>query len=54
MRRFKACSPAAIAGVVAWLADNDPPEAWNPEDVLRGPAIAKALTLLQTPSLLEK
>ena len=52
MRRFKACTPAAIAAVVAWLADNDPPANWNPEDILRGPAIAKELTLLQTPSLL--
>ena len=52
MRRFKACSPAAIAAVVAWLADNDPPASWNPEDILRGPAIAKQLNLLQSPSLL--
>lgn len=52
MRRFKACSPAAIAAVVAWLADNDPPASWNPEDILRGPAIAKQLNLLQRPSLL--
>ena len=52
MRRFKACSPAAIAAVVAWLADNDPPASWNPDDILRGPAIAKQLNLLQSPSLL--
>ena len=52
MRRFKACSPAAIAAVVAWLADNDPPASWNPDDILRGPAIAKQLNLLQRPSLL--
>jgi NAD(P)-dependent dehydrogenase (short-subunit alcohol dehydrogenase family) len=50
--RFKPCSPAAIAAVVSWLADNEPPQAWNPQTVLRGPAIAKELKLLQSPSLL--
>jgi NAD(P)-dependent dehydrogenase (short-subunit alcohol dehydrogenase family) len=53
MARFKPCSPAAIAAVVSWLADNEPPQAWDPQNVLRGPAIAKALKLLQSPSLLE-
>lgn len=53
MARYKPCSPAAIAAVVAWLADNDPSPDWEPEDVLHGPAIAKELNLLQTPSLLE-
>lgn len=53
MKRFKPCTPAAIAGVVAWLAENDPPEEWQPQETLRGPAIAKHLELLQTPSLLE-
>ncbi len=53
MARFKPCSPAAIAAVVGWLADNEPPQAWDPQNVLRGPAIAKALKLLQSPSLLE-
>ena len=52
LKRFKACSPATIAGVVAWLADNDPPRDWNPDDLLRGPAIAKTLNLLQAPTLL--
>lgn len=53
MARFKPCSPAAIATVVSWLANNDPPSDWGPEDVLHGPAIAKELKLLQTPSLLD-
>ena len=53
MARFKPCSPAAIAAVVSWLADNEPLEAWDPRNVLRGPAIAKELKLLQSPSLLE-
>ena len=41
MARYKAVSPAAIAGVIAWLADNEPPPEWWSEDALRGPAIAK-------------
>ena len=53
MARFKPCSPAAIAAVVSWLADNEPSQAWDPQNVLRGPAIAKELKLLQSPSLLE-
>lgn len=53
MARYKPCSPATIAAVVAWLADNDPSPAWEPEDVLHGPAIAKELKLLQAPSLLD-
>lgn len=52
MARFKPCTPAAIAAVVAWLAENEPPQDWEPKNVLRGPAIAKALGLLQSPSLL--
>ena len=52
MERFKACSPAAIAAVVTWLADNEPITQWQPDKVLRGPAIAKELGLLQAPSLL--
>jgi NAD(P)-dependent dehydrogenase (short-subunit alcohol dehydrogenase family) len=52
MARFKPCTPAAIAAVVCWLAANDPPEDWNPAEILRGPASAKELTLLQSPSLL--
>ena len=50
--RFKPCSPAAIAAVVCWVVDNEPPQAWNPQTVLRGPAIAKELKLLQSRSLL--
>jgi len=53
MARYRPCSPAAIAAVVAWLAENDPPLSWDPLHVLRGPAIAKELNLLQSPSLLE-
>lgn len=52
MARFKPCTPAAIAAVVAWLADNEPLEDWQPLSVLRGPAIAKELKLLKSPSLL--
>lgn len=50
---FKPCSPAAIAAVVAWLADNEPLAAWNPEGVLAAPAIARELGILDTPSLLD-
>lgn len=53
MARFKPCSPATIAAVVAWLADNEPPQEWQPDELLRCPAIAKELGLLQTPSRLE-
>ncbi len=52
MARFKPCTPSAIAAVVTWLAENEPPQAWNPQNVLRGPAIAKELGLLKSPSLL--
>lgn len=51
--RFKPCSPAAIAAVIAWLADNDPPAEWEPDDILHGPAIARELNLLRSPPLLE-
>jgi NAD(P)-dependent dehydrogenase (short-subunit alcohol dehydrogenase family) len=53
LARFKPCTPAAIAAVVAWLAENEPPPDWEPQGILRGPAIAKALDLLKSPSLLE-
>jgi NAD(P)-dependent dehydrogenase (short-subunit alcohol dehydrogenase family) len=53
LARFKPCRPAAIAAVVAWLAENEPPPDWEPQGILRGPAIAKALDLLKSPSLLE-
>ena len=52
LKRFKPCTPAAIGAVVAWLAENEPREEWNPKDTLRAPAIAKALELLHVPSLL--
>ncbi len=52
MKRFKPCTPAAIAAVVTWLANNDPLVEWGPEEILRGPAIAKQLELLKTPSLI--
>jgi len=53
MKRYRPCTPAAIGGVVAWLAVNEPEEDWVPEETLRGPAIAKVLGLLDAPSLLE-
>jgi NADP-dependent 3-hydroxy acid dehydrogenase YdfG len=53
MKRFKPCTPAAIAAVVAWLAENEVPAAMQPDEILRGPAIAKQLDLLRAPSLLE-
>lgn len=53
MARFKPCTPAAIGAVVAWLADNEPPASWQPEETLRGPLIAKELSLLRTASFLE-
>jgi NAD(P)-dependent dehydrogenase (short-subunit alcohol dehydrogenase family) len=52
LKRFKPCSPATIAAVVAWLADNEPPAEWHPRNTLRAPAIAKELELLKVPSLL--
>jgi NAD(P)-dependent dehydrogenase (short-subunit alcohol dehydrogenase family) len=53
LERFKPCTPAAIGAVVAWLADNEPEDAWKPRAILRGPAIAKQLNLLKAPSLME-
>lgn len=53
MKRYRACSPAAIASVIAWLAVNDPEPDWGAEEVLRAPAIAKQLGLLDLPSFLE-
>lgn len=53
MKRFKPCTPAAIAAVVAWLAENEVPAEMQPDEILRGPAIAKQLDLLRAPSLLE-
>ena len=53
IKRYKPCSPAAIASVVAWLAENEPPEEWQPSEILRGPAIARDLDMLRAPSLLE-
>ena len=31
LQRFKPCTPQAIAAVIAWLADNEPPPEWQPE-----------------------
>jgi NAD(P)-dependent dehydrogenase (short-subunit alcohol dehydrogenase family) len=53
LERFKPCTPQAIAGVIAWLAANNPPQDWQPLEILRGAAIAKQLELLDAPSLLE-
>jgi NAD(P)-dependent dehydrogenase (short-subunit alcohol dehydrogenase family) len=52
LQRYKPCSPATIGAVVAWLAENEPREEWNPRDTLRAPAIAKELGLLKVPSRL--
>jgi NAD(P)-dependent dehydrogenase (short-subunit alcohol dehydrogenase family) len=52
LQRFKPCTPAAIAAVVAWLAENEPRDEWKPTQILRAPAIAKELKLLGAPSLL--
>jgi len=51
--RYKPCTPAAIAAVVAWLADNEPLPGWSPDQVLSAPAIARELNLLKSPSLLD-
>jgi len=52
LARFKPCTPATIAAVVAWLAENEPRDEWGPGDVMSAPAIAKELGLLKSPSLL--
>lgn len=52
LARYKPCTPAAIAAVVAWLADNEPKAEWKPLELLHAPAIAKELGLLNSPSLL--
>lgn len=52
LKRFKPCTAAAIAGVVAWLAEHDPDTEVAAAAVLRGPALAKQLGLLQRPSFL--
>ncbi len=54
LKRFKPCSAAAIASVVAWLAEHDPRPDWLSDAALRGPAIAKALGELGAPSLLDE
>ena len=53
IKRFKPCTASAIAAVVAWLAENQVPAEMQPDETLRGPAIAKQLDLLRAPSLLE-
>ena len=52
LARFKPCTPAAIAAVVAWLAQHQAREEWQAGPVLHTPAIAKELGLLHAPSLL--
>ncbi len=52
LARFKPCAPQSIAAVVAWLAEHEPRAEWMDEPVLRGPAIAKSLGVLDAPSLL--
>lgn len=52
LERFRPCTPAAIAAVVAYVAEHEPKAQWKPEEVLHAPAIAKELNLLKAPSLL--
>ena len=52
LERFKPTSAASIAAVVAWLAENEPSEAWKAEACLRGPAMAKEMGMLDVPSYL--
>ncbi len=53
LAQFKTCTPQSIAAVVAWLAENEPEDAWEPEHLLKAPSIAKQLGLLDTPSLFD-
>ncbi len=53
LKHYKPCTPAAIAAVVAWLMENEPREAWQPDEILHAPAIAKELGLLGAQSHLE-
>jgi len=53
LARFKSCTPATIAAVIAWLAENEPMAEWHPMNVMSAPAIAKELGLLKVPSLLD-
>jgi len=50
LKRFKPCSAAAIGKVIAWLAQNDPRREWDARGTLHGPAIARELGFLDTPS----
>ncbi len=52
LKRFKPTTAASVAGVVAWLADNEPREPWTKEPCLRAPAIAKELGLREVVSFL--
>ncbi|MEM8499035.1 MAG: SDR family oxidoreductase [Pseudomonadota bacterium] len=52
LAQFKTCTPQSIAAVVAWLAQNEPQEEWQPDELLRAPSIAKQLNLLGVASLL--
>ena len=50
--RYKPCTPAAIAAVVAWLAENEPGDDVQDDNTVHGPALARQLGLLDVPSLL--
>ncbi len=50
---FKTCTPQSIAAVVSWLANNEPKPEWQPDELMRGPAIAKELGLLTVESYLQ-
>jgi NAD(P)-dependent dehydrogenase (short-subunit alcohol dehydrogenase family) len=52
LKRFKPCTPAAIAAVVAWLAEHEPLPEWESNGILRGPIMAKTLGLLASPALI--
>ncbi|MEZ5571242.1 MAG: SDR family oxidoreductase [Halioglobus sp.] len=52
LKRYKPCTPQAIAAVVAWIADNEPLDAWTPLETLAAPAIARHLNALKLPSFL--
>ena len=50
MRRYKPCTPQAIAAVIAWLAENDPADELLAAEVLPAPALAKQLNKLKLQS----
>lgn len=53
LKRYRPCTPAAIAAVVAWLAEHEPRAEWTADEVLHAPAIASQLNVLDVKSYLE-